>query len=244
MKCLKTTLDATIADNNMEFIDYLHINVYARENPNAADNGFSVNTENGGLFKILGNGFFSDSTLVVDKGQEMLIDPSIDTTSLTGFKFSNGDYQILLPIDAGYRIFNISSGYYYPQVLNWQIDGFNYQRLLDMNPDLYYVAVSDAPTLLSLKIPNNVTRLDVVKSGLGTPYNGNQLIQYIVESEGRTANFGIAGSGYRDYYGPMVQAVRNIHIITPGTKYQCYNQADTTLLYTAEKINGAWGVVN
>lgn len=234
--CLKSQLKSVVNNDNLEFLDYLTINVHSvTGSPVLNDMSFRMQYYGSAQnITIEGNGHFTNADFTSDLGKSATIPASSNNRVI----FSNGDYKIKLPIK-NIAVFKVAQDFV--EINNWQPGSINYERLFNVS----------GSTLVSVSIINAAELMKITSSKLGNPtsfaivnkkrndsYNLNQLIQHIFDS-GRTTNFSIWCIGYEDAYGVAVNAARNIHYVS-STSYECYNGADTEKLYTANKINGVW----
>lgn len=228
--CLVTKLKATVNNNGLEYLDYLHINVHQVDNPNANNFSISVLTDpNTKKMVTTGSGHFTDGTLQEDRGKEA-------RCSGSGQKFSNGNYQLLIPLTG---IVNLGSGTGAPtSAADWQVDGLNYERLLKVNTDILTSVIFPSTSGVHdlMEYTKKVTNISFVE-GEGNMQN---LMAAMVDAPGRTSgditfNFG-SGSDIYSSGG----ATRKLKNVVPGTSFSVYNSAGTELLYTALKTGGVW----
>ena len=227
--CLVTQLKAAVQNDNLIYLDFLHINVQQEDNVNANDFSINVSTSTVSKLYIEGDGHFTDGTLTEDRGKE--------ANTGTNLKFSNGNYVLKIPL-MGITSLGVGSA----QMINitkWQNRGLDYERLCKVNKDTLTQITFDDEEKLIACAPNmiNVTVFNLICYSIKRL---EPILEAIVESSGRTVNFSFYGNKLRDIYTPASgNFMRNIHV-TSNTQYSVYNQADTELLYTAQKVNGVW----
>ena len=227
--CLVTKLMSVVKNDNLDYLDFLRINVKSETTPDADDFSINVTTSPAAKLYIEGDGHFTDGTLTEDRGKE--------ANTGTNLKFSNGNYVLKIPL-MGITSLGVGSA----QMINitkWQNRGLDYERLCKVNKDtLVEITFDDVNTLLACsKNMTNVTYFHLICYSV---VRLEPMLDAIVEADGRTANFSFEGNYLKDIYTPASGSfVRNIHV-TSNTQYSVYNQADTELLYTAQKVNGVW----
>lgn len=228
--CLVTKLNAVVNNDELELLDRLHINVREVTEPDSNNYGILISRTPASRLFIEGSGYFTDSTRTQNLGKE----------SYTGNKayFSNGNYKITIPLTG---ITNISAGNLNAGALSdWQVEGLNYDRLCSLNSE----TLEKIMFKYSKDLERNIKHLtNVTWFGL-VGYNEGQIdiqeyLNAIVEQSGRTSNFAFSVKKGKDAYSTG-NFIRNIHIETQNTKYTVYNSANTSLIYTAEKVSGVW----
>jgi hypothetical protein len=226
--CLVTKLKSSVP-GNMDYLENLSFEVKAVTSPEAKNFGLYVGSSVQQNITIEGDGFFTDNTMETNLGK----------TARTGnnLKYSNGNYIVKLPL-TGISALTVGSSDI-PIMTDWTMDGLNYERLCSLNKDtLLKICYNNYQSLLdTIQYTKNVIEFSVYNdAGI---YSMGAIFEKIVEQSGRTANFSYATINGNDFYGTTT-GVRNIHIITPGTKFSVYNAANTQELFSAEKINGVW----
>lgn len=101
-KCLVTSLNGVINDNSLLKVGELRIKVTKLANPNANNRKFQIQLNKTIVVSIVGNGYFTDSNLSINKGKEL----TINQGNKQECYFSNGDYEISIPDKYSIEVLN------------------------------------------------------------------------------------------------------------------------------------------
>ena len=91
-KCLVTKLNGTVNNQSLLRIGELRFEVRKVSSPNQYSQGFMFNVNKETTLEIIGDGYFTDKTLVENKGKTMTLSPSYDVYVYV----SNGDFQLAI----------------------------------------------------------------------------------------------------------------------------------------------------
>ena len=227
--CLVTKLMSVVKNDNLEYLEFLRINVKNETTPDTDDFSINVTTSPAAKLYIEGDGHFTDGTLTQDRGK-------IADTGQNN-KFSNGNYILKLPLTGITKLTTGSAQI--TNITKWQNGGLDYERLCKVNKDtLVEITFDDVNTLLACsKNMTNVTDFHLICYSV---VRLEPMLDAIVEADGRTANFSFEGNYLKDIYTTKSgNFLRKVHV-TSNTQYSVYNAADTQLLYNAQKVNGVW----
>ena len=89
-KCLVTKLKGSVSNNNLLKIGEMRMRIAKVENPTDATQSFGININKPVTFKIVGDGYFTDKTLVENKGKTITLDGN------NGVWVSNDDVEIAI----------------------------------------------------------------------------------------------------------------------------------------------------
>lgn len=242
MECFIQKLKSSVDNNDLQRLNYLVIKVSYEDSPNVNEHTldiyYKVGYTGNKTLQIVGDGFFTDSSLVTNLGKTAEAVTANVSSSQRNIRFSNGNYIILIPID-GLNCFNT------PALGLTSVEGFwdnlDYERLAIHNEEIGKLAFRTEDDLIELPddVIKNIKSFKIVKkyNEKTDAYDAKALIEKIVET-GITTSFSFYASS-KDFYGTF-NGHRNIHITTAGTSFSVYNEADTTVLYTAVKSGGKW----
>lgn len=89
-KCLVTKLNGVVNNNNLLKIGEMRIHISKVDSPTAETQGLCFHATNQCVLTIIGDGYFTDSTLSENKGQTLVI----DVIERKDIYVSNGDFDI------------------------------------------------------------------------------------------------------------------------------------------------------
>lgn len=89
-KCLITKLKTSTGNENLLKYSEFRMTINYIDNPSSVTQSFTIQYDTPTKLEIVGDGYFTDSTLLVNNGKSITIDANI----LTKVYFSNGNYKI------------------------------------------------------------------------------------------------------------------------------------------------------
>lgn len=92
-ECLITKLKGVVSDTSLKKMGEIRLGISKVSNPTEFTQGFMLHFIEETLISIVGDGYFTDSTLSENKGKTLLVSPHFDTTIYV----SNGDFEISIP---------------------------------------------------------------------------------------------------------------------------------------------------
>lgn len=181
--CLITKLKGVVDNDNLLKVGELSIKIFSEDAPAANNRTMSVVAAKNLVIKIVGDGYFTDSTLITNKGKEL----SVKANVLTKFIYSNGDYNIVIGDKYSLVDFNTYEVGVTNTLYQLHIEDFKYSKGLH---DLYITTSNITGNMFSTKDLPNIYRVYFNNSNV----EGNlELFKYSVKLDSLNVGGKITG---------------------------------------------------
>lgn len=128
-KCLVTKLAGTITDNdNLLRLGEMRIKIGKVSDPTSNSQCFGINVTQDTKLEIIGDGYFTDSSLIENKGKELTITSFSSPSRQTKVYYSNSDIEIA--VLGKYAISNFQLEKNFPGNLSFDVENLKYSKSL------------------------------------------------------------------------------------------------------------------
>lgn len=128
-KCLVTKLAGAVTDNNnLLRLGEMRIKVGKVSDPTSVSQCFGINVTQDTKLEIIGDGYFTDSSLAEDKGKELTITSFSSPSRQTKVYYSNSDIEIA--VLGKYDISNFQLGKEFSGNLSFDVENLKYSKSL------------------------------------------------------------------------------------------------------------------
>lgn len=165
-KCLVTKLAGTIMDNdNLLRLGEMRIKIGKVSDPTSDSQCFGINVTQDTKLEIIGNGYFTDSSLTENKGKELTITSFSSPGRQTKVYYSNSDIEIA--VLGKYAISNFHFENNFSGNLSFNIENVKYSKALTYisgNKSQIYgdiINLKDLTNLISISLDNTQVYGDI-----------------------------------------------------------------------------------
>lgn len=116
MKCLVTKLTGAVSDNTLKKIGEMRVCVSKVETPSSTTQKFTVTFNKDAKVEIVGNGYFTDSSLATNNGKSV----SITNGEQKDLYVSNGDFEIAITDKYSLTYLQIAKGMYVKDIADFK----------------------------------------------------------------------------------------------------------------------------
>ena len=211
-KCLVTKLAGTIMDNdNLLRLGEMRIKIGKVSDPTSDSQCFGINVTQDTKLEIIGNGYFTDSSLTENKGKELTITSFSSPSRQTKVYYSNSDIEIA--VFGKYAISNFQLENNFSGNLSFNIENVKYSKALTYisgNKSQIYgdiINLKDLTNLISISLDNAQVYGDIANisklTNLSTLKLRGMQVYGDISNFANLTNLNTLGIDYTKVYGDI-----------------------------------------
>lgn len=204
-KCLVTKLAGTIIDNdNLLRLGEMRIKIGKVSDPTSDSQCFGINVTQDTKLEIIGDGYFTDSSLTENKGKELTITSLSSPSRQTKVYYSNSDIEIAVLGKYAISIFQLEKNF--SGNLSFNVENVKYSK------SLAYINVNNSQTYGDIINLKDLTNLIVISSD-------NTQVYGDIANISKLTNLSVLKLRTTQVYGDISNLVNLTNLSTLGIDY-------------------------